>query len=67
MNELNELDILYRIYLQTVNGGISCAAAADMLPKKEYEELETKVCEIGARAFAAGFRFATRLWSEGMR
>lgn len=45
--------------------------AGKILPRKEYIKLEAAVngyCDkLEESAFAAGFRFATRLWAEGMK
>lgn len=46
------------------------AQTAELLPKREYLILEEAVNQYCSRyeerAFAAGFRFATKLWTEGL-
>ncbi len=63
---MNTIDICYRAYFQPEVTNLT-EAAADMLPKKEYEELTARVDQMAADAFAAGFRLATKLWIEGAR
>lgn len=46
------------------------AQTAELLPKREYLVLEEAVNQYCNKyeegAFAAGFRFATKLWTEGL-